>query len=72
MSRLTDEEKARRINAEVRLLSRLNRCGGDDLQCTCPLCHGTVSLHVIRRDVRGHVEQSRGECSTPDCLEWNQ
>lgn len=72
MSRRTEEEKARRISAEVRLLSRLNRSDADDLNCTCPLCHGTVSLHVIRRDVRGHVEQSRGACSTSDCLEWNQ
>jgi hypothetical protein len=72
MSQRTDAEKARRINAEVRLLSRLNRCGADQLKCACPLCNGTVSMRVVRRDARGHVEQSRGACSTPDCLEWNQ
>lgn len=72
MSRLTDEEKGRRISAEVHLLSRLNRSGADDLKCACPLCHGTVLMHVIRRDARDHVEQSRGACSTPDCLGWNQ
>lgn len=72
MSRLTDEEKGRRISAEVHLLSRLNRSGADELKCTCPLCAGTVTVRVIRRDARGHVEQSRGACSTPDCLGWNQ
>jgi len=72
MSQRTDTEKARRISAEVRLLSRLNRCGGDELKCTCPLCEGSVFMRVIRRDDRGHVELSRGICSTPDCLEWNQ
>lgn len=72
MSRLSEEEKARRINAEVRLLTRLSRCGSDALNCTCPLCAGIVSMHVVRRDAKGLVAQSRGECSTPTCLEWNQ
>lgn len=70
--RFTDAEKARRISAEVRLLSRLNRCGGDELTCHCPLCTGVVVMHVISRDARGNVAQSRGECSTPNCLGWNQ
>jgi hypothetical protein len=72
MSQRTDAEKARRINAEVRLLSRLNRCGEDQLNCPCPLCAGEVAMRVISRDARGHVEKSSGACATPNCLEWNQ
>lgn len=72
MSQRTDAEKADRIRAEVRLLSRLNRWGADEFSTACPLCGGTVSMRVVRRDARGHVEQSRGACSTPDCLGWNQ
>jgi hypothetical protein len=72
MSRFTDAEKADRIRAEVRLLSRLNRSGADELHCLCPLCAGTVSMRVTRRDAKGHVEFSRGHCSTLNCLEWNQ
>lgn len=72
MSQRTDAEKADRIRAEVHLLSRLNRSGGDAMDCTCPLCAGTVSMRVTRRDAKGHVANSRGHCSTPDCLEWNQ
>jgi hypothetical protein len=72
MSQRTDAEKADRIRAEFHLLHRLNRIRASDMTAVCPLCGGTVSMHVIRRDDRGRVEQSRGACSTPDCLEWNQ
>lgn len=72
MSQRTDTEKADRIRAEVHLLSRLNRSGADELKCVCPLCHGTVTMRVIRRDASGCVQQSRGACTTTDCLEWNQ
>lgn len=72
MSQRTDAEKAKRISAEVRLFSHLNRCGSDELKCTCPLCSGEVAMRVVTRDSRGLVEKSRGCCSTPYCLEWNQ
>lgn len=70
--RFSDEEKARRIKAEVHLLGRLSRCAADELKCACPLCDGDMSMHVTRRDARGHIEQTRGACGTPDCLVWNQ
>lgn len=73
MSQRTDVEKAARIRAEVHLLSRLNRSGDDAMDCACPLCGlGTVSMRVTRRDAKGRVATSRGQCSTLACLEWNQ
>lgn len=63
---------AERIRAEVQLIGRLGRSGHEAAQYPCPLCGGTVSLGVVRRDHRGVISQSAGRCSTPDCLEWNR
>lgn len=63
---------ADRVRAEVQLIGRLGRSGREAAQYPCPICNGTVSLGVVRRDHRGVITQSAGRCSTAHCLEWNR
>lgn len=68
---LSDAEKSARIGAEVRLITIAKRAGSQHSEHACPLCGGTVSVQ-LKAMVNGTRKGSRGQCSTRNCLRWDE
>lgn len=68
----SEQEKARLIRAEVQFITRFNRAGLVHVNWKCHVCHaGRVLIEQKQTSDRRVIElKTKGRCSTPGCLDW--
>lgn len=68
----SEQEKARLIRAEVQFITRFHRADLAHVAWKCHACHaGRCTIELVQSTNARTVEfKTKGHCSTPNCLDW--